>query len=692
MTRIEQRPADTAVTVRRAPGPARLVAATAAVGSVVLALALWYGGGTDREQILGLPDGGAFTAWALPVARTLSYVGGVLTVGWTVAAAFLLPGLDRLVGPVGYLLLRRASWTAALWLVATLAALPLTASSLLGNPVDQVTTVTVFSLAMSVSQGQGLVIAAAMIAVVFAATRWVITRTGVAVTALLAVAATLPVVLTGHSAGSGNHAIAVSSVGIHTAAAALWVGGLAALLTLPGHRELPRAAQRYSTMALWCFVLMGLSGIANTAIRLYQPDELWSTRYGVLVLVKSVVLVALGVFGAAHRSRTLPRLAAGGAGAFRRLASVEILVLAGIVAVGVAMSRAPSPVTIDPVEPDVYTELLGFPLPAAPTVARLLGQPVPDAYFLLIAVIGGGLYLAGVRRLRRTGRVWPTARTISFLAGMLVLVAVTCLGFARYAAVTHAHHIGQHLALLVLVPLLVCGGAPGALAGATLRSGPASDLPGALQWWETLRRSGPARGLAHPVSAVVAFVVCLYLPYFAPVLSWLMQRHVGHLGMLTAFLAAGGAVATVLRHRPRRVGGAVLAAVTAALLIFAVLVWRSDRLRSAEWFDLVRTDWAPVPAVDHRYAAWTALVAAVVLTTAGLALLGRSAATTTGTRPTTTGAGSATTTGTRPTTTGADLAATSGGEPPAVTGADDAPTVAVGDDRSGAGGGDAPRG
>ncbi|SCL22534.1 cytochrome c oxidase assembly protein [Micromonospora inyonensis] len=626
MTRIEQRPVDPPVVVRRAPGVGTLVAATAAVASVVLAVALWFGGGTDREQILGLPDGGAFTAWALPVARALSYVGAVLTVGWTVAAAFLLPGLDRLVGPAGYQLMRRASWTAALWLAATVVALPLTASSLLGNPVDQVTAVTVLSLAMSVSQGQGLVIAAAMIAVVLAATRWAITRTGAAVTALLAVAATLPVVLTGHSAGSGNHAIAVSSVGVHTAAVVLWVGGLAALLTLPGTRDLPRAARRYSTMALWCFVLMGLSGIANTVIRLYRPDELWSTRYGVLVLVKSVVLVALGAFGAAHRRRTLPRLAAGGAGAFRRLAAVEILVLAGIVAVGVAMSRAPSPVTVDPAEPDVYTELLGFPLPAAPTVARLLGQPVPDAYFLLIAVIGGGLYLAGVRRLRRAGRVWPPARTLCFLAGMLVLAAVTCLGFARYAAVTHAHHIAQHLALLVVVPLLVGGGAPGALAGATLRSGPTPDLHGALEWWETLRRSGPARALGHPVTAVAAFVACLYLPYFAPVLSWLMQRHVGHLGMLTAFLLAGGAVTTVLRHRPRRVGGIVLALDTAALLLFALLVRRSDRLRSGEWFDLVRTDWAPVPSVDHRYAAWTAAVAAVVLVAAGLAQLGRPAA------------------------------------------------------------------
>ncbi|SCL17082.1 putative copper resistance protein D [Micromonospora pallida] len=625
MTRVEQRPVDPPVAARRGVPVPVLVAATVAVAAVVLAGALRYGGGTDREQILGLPDGGAVTAWGLPVARALSYLGAVLTVGWTVAAAFLLPGLDRLVGPTGYRLLRRASWSAALWLVATVVALPLTASSLLGQPADQVTTVTVLSLAMSVSQGQGLVVAAAMIAMVLAATRWAITRTGVAVTALLAVAATLPPVLTGHSAGSGNHAIAVSSVGIHTAATALWVGGLAALLTLPGTRDLPRAARRYSTLALWCFVLMGLSGVANTVLRLYRPDELWSTRYGALVLVKAVVLVALGGFGAAHRSRTLPRLAVDGARAFRRLAAIEVLVFAGIVAVGVAMSRSPAPVTVDPAEPDVYTELLGFPLPAAPTVARLLGQPVPDAYFLLVAVIGGGLYLAGVRRLRQAGRAWPAARTVSLLAGMLVLVAVTCLGFARYAAVTHAHHIGQHLALLVLVPLLVSGGAPGALAGAVLRSGPTPDLPGAREWWETLRRSGPARGLGHPVTAVVALVACLYLPYVAPVLSWLMQRHVGHLGMLTAFLFAGGAVATVLRHRPRRVVAAVLAVTTAALVLFAVLVRRSDRLRSADWFDLVRPDWAPTPAADHKQAAWTALAGAVVLAVAGLVRLTRTA-------------------------------------------------------------------
>jgi hypothetical protein len=71
----------------------------------------------------------------------------------------------------------------------------------------------------------------------------------------------------------------------------------------------------------------------------------------------------------------------------------------------------------------------------------MLGDPLPDRFFLTVAVCGIGAYLAGVRRLRRAGHSWPVARTLSWLGGMLLLAAVTGLGVARYAYVLFSVHM-----------------------------------------------------------------------------------------------------------------------------------------------------------------------------------------------------------------------------------------------------------
>lgn len=46
------------------------------------------------------------------------------------------------------------------------------------------------------------------------------------------------------------------------------------------------AARRFSTVALWCFVAMALSGVINALVRL-SPADLFRTEYGGLVLAKA---------------------------------------------------------------------------------------------------------------------------------------------------------------------------------------------------------------------------------------------------------------------------------------------------------------------------------------------------------------------------------------------------------------------
>jgi putative copper resistance protein D len=71
-------------------------------------------------------------------------------------------------------------------------------------------------------------------------------------------------------------------------------------------------------------------------------------------------------------------------------------------------------------------------------------------------------YLLGVRRLAARGRRWPRWRTASFLGGVLVLVIAMQSGLASLDDVFAVHNV-QHVALMMLAPPLLVGGAPLAL-------------------------------------------------------------------------------------------------------------------------------------------------------------------------------------------------------------------------------------
>jgi putative copper export protein len=194
---------------------------------------------------------------------------------------------------------------------------------------------------------------------------------------VLAGVTVVPPSLTGHAADAAGHDLATLSLVLHVLAASAWVGGLGALVLhrsvlrgsarrSPGPRVSPVVViGRYSQLALGCFVAVGASGVVNAAIRLGSfPDalpELWQSRYGWLVLGKLAAFLALGWFGWRHRSRTLPHLAAGHPGAFRRLAAAELVLMALTVALAVALSRSPTPVPAHgvPASPTTATAVAG---------------------------------------------------------------------------------------------------------------------------------------------------------------------------------------------------------------------------------------------------------------------------------------------------------------------------------------------
>jgi putative copper resistance protein D len=96
-----------------------------------------------------------------------------------------------------------------------------------------------------------------------------------------------------------------------------------------------------------------------------------------------------------------------------------------------------------------------------------------DTLAVVFVVLVGAWYLTGVALVpvRSPGATWPLRRTLSFFAGLLVIVFATCGSIAVYDQVLFTAHMAGHLALVMLAPALLVAGHPMSLSLAA--TGPA---------------------------------------------------------------------------------------------------------------------------------------------------------------------------------------------------------------------------
>ncbi len=598
-----------------------LLAALAGLTSLGALVAALIAGGAVREKVIsGLADAGALTRWGLPVARLVMDLGGALTVGTLLVAAVLLPSAEGVLDPQAVRYLRGTSWIAAVWAAGAAATLIFSVSDILGEPVGQVATGNELSSYVGqLPQGTALLFVVLLAAVIALLSRTAATPGAAAGLLAVALVTLLPPPLTGHSASSPNHELAVTGLAIHVVALAPWVGGLLAL-TWYAAREgdhLGVAADRFSRMALWCFVAVGVSGVANAISRLPDPAELFTSAYGRLVLVKVVLFAALGVLGRLHRERTLPAILALGPKArprppvrrppwpFVRLAAAEAFVMAALMGVAVALARTAPPV-VTAEEPAVRS-LLGYDMPPSLTLARLAILWRPDLFFAVLVIVLGGLYLAGVARLRRRGDAWPAMRTASWLAGLVTIVAVTLTGVATYAPVLFSVHMVQHMVLSMLTPILLVLGAPVTLALRALRPAAIRGDRGPREWLVITLHSRAMRFVGHPATATVIFMASTYGLYFSPLFGHLMRAHVGHLAMLVHFLLAGTLFFWVLigvDPTPRRlpyVARMLLLFVTMPFhAFFGISLMNLGRPIAAGWYTALHRPWGGSVLADQQ--------------------------------------------------------------------------------------------
>ncbi|OLR89615.1 copper resistance protein CopD [Actinokineospora bangkokensis] len=517
-----------------------VVVGVLAAGVVAVVLLTLTGGAA--EVLPGLPQSDAFTGYALTLVRVVAEAGSVVTIGGLLFAAFFVPPQRSGVLDVGgYGALRMAGWGAAVWFLGSLLLAPLTAADAAGLGVgDVLRTDVLVDLVGGLEQPKAWLFTAGFALVVWVGTRFVLSWGWTAALFFVSVAGVAPVALTGHSASGGSHDMATNSLLFHLLAAALWVGGLIALLVhgRRGGAHLGLAAARFSKVALVCWVVMAASGVVNALIRLPVRD-LFTSSYGLLIVAKTALLVVLGVFGYFQRERGVKGVVErGDRGALLRLAGVEVLVMLVTIGVASALARTAPPASVQ-VQPDRTEIQLGYTLDGPPTAVRLLFDWRFDLVFGTAALVLAGLYAVGYRRLRARGISWPVGRVIAWMAGCFVILFATSSGVGRYSPAVFSVHMEAHMMLSMLAPVLLVLGAPVTLALRVLPTAGRDNPPGPREWLLAAVHSPVSKVLTNPVVALVLFVGSFYGLYLTGLFDAALPEHWAHLLMNAHFLLVG---------------------------------------------------------------------------------------------------------------------------------------------------------
>ncbi|MFH8257601.1 cytochrome c oxidase assembly protein [Streptomyces roseolus] len=607
------------------------VSAVSAIG--VTAVAMWAAGST-APRVPGIEDAGPLTAWGLPLSRVVVDIASVATVGALLLAGILLPG-GRNLGPGRMRYLAWAAVAAGLWAVSSAGLLVFTLSDLFARPVAEVLDpAMVADFAVTSAQGRSYAAMAAAGLVLATLCVGVTTVRWARAALVLAVAAVLPPAFTGHSAASANHDAAVTSLALHVAGVAVWVGGLLFVLVAALRRTegAAVAARRYSPVAGGAFLAVAASGLVNAVVRMPLSDAWFTTAYGRMLLLKTAALLLLGGIGWWHRHRTLTALADGARGPFLRLAAGELLVMAAAMGLAVALSRTSPPGTrsgsLSPAE-----ELLGFPMP--PPLGGFPWTPLfTQWHFDPVFAFGTGaaaaLYLLGVFRLRARGDAWPVGRTIAWMLGLAVTVLATMSGLAVYGKVMFSVHMGQHMILAMTVPILLVLGAPATLALRTLPTAGKGETAGpreALLW---LLHSRYVKIISHPAVAGVLFIGSAFAVYYTSWFERLMGSHLGHMAMLIHFLAVGLLFFWVIigvdpgPRRPPHLGRLFVLILTMPFHSwFSISLMSSVEIIGSGWWEEVARPWGPDLAQDQYNGgaiAWATGDIPVLITTIILAV------------------------------------------------------------------------
>jgi len=283
---------------------------------------------------------GAFKAATSPTPTTLAvaaraafYLALVVLLGTAWTALLIAPGAGAL--------LARAAGVA--WLVALIGAVGITQA-------QRATAEVPWGDVLASSLGHAFLwrlipIAVLQIAIVVALlSEGRPRRAAFAVVAGGALAAMVGDVTSSHAAASSSKWVQGTVQWVHFASAAVWLGGLGALLlatTRLHGDDLARAARRYSTVAGVALALVVATGVTRAVNEVGGWARLVDTGFGRLVLLKSSLLLVLASLGGVNRFRNVPAVRVSLRG-LRRVGTYELAVAAVVLtAAGLLVNLAP---------------------------------------------------------------------------------------------------------------------------------------------------------------------------------------------------------------------------------------------------------------------------------------------------------------------------------------------------------------
>ncbi|AXX27406.1 CopD family protein [Actinosynnema pretiosum subsp. pretiosum] len=337
------------MTADRTSGPARPRARVAgglllgALAGVLVGLAI---AGTGAA--VGGPGIAALVAQ--PLARVLLDLSATGVVGLSLLPRLLGAARPSATEPVLRLARPAAVVLSAVWALVVLLSVVLRAHET--RPDVPLTTARLLDYVQRVPAGQGLLFSA-VCAVVCLGVGAVAVRRGEAVPAelrvLVALFGLLPLPATGHASNRDFRDVAVVAMELHVLGAALWTGGLVALVVLVAHRRglLAEALPRFSRLATAALLVVTATGIGTGLLELAAapggglPGSLVTTPYGLLLVGKALCALALAGLGARIRWWLLPLVRRHRPTALVGWAAAELAVMGAAFGLAVVLSRAP---------------------------------------------------------------------------------------------------------------------------------------------------------------------------------------------------------------------------------------------------------------------------------------------------------------------------------------------------------------
>ncbi len=247
-------------------------------------------------------------------------------------------------------------------------------------------------------------------------------------------------------------------------------------------------------------------------------------------------------------------------------------------------------------------------VPPPITLERVLTWWTLDVVSLTLIVCAGGAYALGIRRLARRGRRWRTSRAASYYVGLGVLLFATQSGLVRYENVLFSAHVGQHLLLGMLAPILLALGAPVTLA---LQ---ASERDTQVLLIRILK-SHPVRILTHPLVAFVIFGGTLFVLYFTGLYELSLRNDTVHAWTHIHFVISGVLFFWVIVGLdpggwplPYWARILLILLVVPAHAVVSIAILNTNQVLASDWYLGLARTWGQSPLEDQRSGAallWT---------------------------------------------------------------------------------------